>query len=94
MFVGESGGGRCIGRGARKNRLNSGGMSAGRPQRKRDNGIGWLGTPEEAETRQIGELQEWELPRALNLEESSELLRLTHLKHIQHSTNLTLQVTL
>ena len=44
--------------------------------------------------RQGGQLQEWELPRALNLErESCEHLRWTHLEHVQHCTDLPYQVT-
>ena len=41
-----------------------------------------------------GQLQEWELPRALNLErESCEHLRYTHLEQVQYYTDLSCQVT-
>ena len=41
-----------------------------------------------------GQLQEWELPRALNLERKScEHLRWTHLEQVQHCTDLPRQVT-
>ena len=41
-----------------------------------------------------GQLQERELPRALNLErESCEHLRWTHLEQVQHCTDLPCQVT-
>ena len=43
---------------------------------------------------QGGQLQEWELPRALNLDkESCEHLRWTHLEQVQHCTDLPRQVT-
>ena len=41
-----------------------------------------------------GHLQQWELPRALNLErESCEHLRWIHLEQVQHCTDLPCQVT-
>ena len=41
-----------------------------------------------------GQLQEWEPPRALNLEwESCVHLRWTHLEQVQHCTDLPCQVT-
>ena len=44
--------------------------------------------------RQGGQLQEWELPRALNLERKScEYLRWIHLEQAQHCTDLPRQVT-
>ena len=50
---------------------------------------------EKAGTQQGVQLQKWELPRVLNLEkESSEHLKRTHLKLVQHCTVLLLQVTL
>ena len=43
---------------------------------------------------QGGQLQEWELPRVLNLErESCEHLGWTHLEQVQHCTDLPRQVT-
>ena len=48
----------------------------------------------QAGTQQRGKLQESELPRAINLErESSEHLRWTHLKQVQHCTDLPRDVT-
>ena len=53
-----------------------------------------VGSPEEAGT-QHGQLQDWELPRVLNLEKkSSEHCKWTHLKKVQHCTNLPLQITI
>ena len=44
--------------------------------------------------RQVGQLQERELPRALNLERKScEHLRWSHLEQVQHRTDLPYQVT-
>ena len=44
--------------------------------------------------RKVGQLQERELPRALNLErESCEHLGWTHLEQVQHCTDLPRQVT-
>ena len=41
----------------------------------------------------VGQLQKWELPRALNLDkESCEQLRWTHLEQAQHCTDLPHQV--
>ena len=46
------------------------------------------------ETRQGGQLQKSELPRALNLRRKScEHLRWVHLEQVQHCTNLSRQVT-
>ena len=53
-----------------------------------------MGSPEEAEMQQGGQLQEGELPRVLNLEkESSEHFKWTHLEQVQHCTDLPRQVT-
>ena len=56
--------------------------------------------PEESEEggvtvlRQGGQLQEWELPKALKLDkESCEHLRWTHLEQAQHCADLPRQVT-
>ena len=77
---------------ARRARLNSGDVRAGGFQRK-SYGVGRLGTLRKAETHQGGQVQKWELRRALNLEEeSSEHLRGTHSVQVQHCTDLPLQV--
>ena len=51
-------------------------------------------SPKKAGVQQGGQLQEWQLPRVLNLEkESSEHFKYTQLEHVQHCTDLLRQVT-
>ena len=66
-FVGEGGG---VSRwGARRDRLNSRSLRAGRLKGEEVIGLDGCAFPGEAETQQGVRLYEWELPRALNLEE-------------------------
>ena len=60
-----------------------------------------LGNPEEKVTGlndwgppgEGGQIHEWELPKALNLEESREHHTWNNLEQVQHCANLPLQVT-
>ena len=43
--------------------------------------------PGEAETQQGREFQEWELPRALNLDKSTKHVRWTHSEQVLHCSD-------
>ena len=81
----------CISRG--EPRLNSGGNKLEESEKEVTVLVG-VGSPEEARTQQGEQLQEWDLPRVLNLEkESSERFKRTHLEQIQRCINLPRQIT-
>ena len=72
----------------------SGGIRAAESRRYATVSVGW-GPPREAEIQQAGQLLERRLERDLNCnQEREQHLKCSHLKQVQHCTDLHLQVTL
>ena len=87
--------GRCIGRGRPEGPEQTVEIYIlGKTPKEEVTVLEGMGPPREPETQQEELIQGWELPRALNLaEESSELLRWTHLEQMQHYPDIAIQVT-